>query len=136
MGFDYDALLEKAYSEMPEKVFKAERFELPRARRYKEGNKTVIKNFIDIADAINRDPNHLLKYLLKTLGTAGVIDGRRAILQGVFDEEDINREIVSYVESYVLCRECRRPDTKLIKEGRITLLKCEACGAQQSVRSM
>lgn len=135
MEYDYNSLLEKAYTEMPEKVLKKERFELPKAKRYKEGSKTVIKNFVDVADAINRDPQHILKYLLKSLGTAGVLDGKRAILQGVFDEDEVNREIENYVETYVICRECKRPDTRLVKEGRILFLKCEACGAQQSVRS-
>ncbi|MHA1988975.1 MAG: translation initiation factor IF-2 subunit beta, partial [Promethearchaeota archaeon] len=48
----------------------------------------------------------------------------------------IQKKIESYVKEYVLCKECGKPDTKLIKEGRITFLKCEACGAKSSVKSI
>nr|1K81_A Chain A, PROBABLE TRANSLATION INITIATION FACTOR 2 BETA SUBUNIT [Methanocaldococcus jannaschii] len=34
----------------------------------------------------------------------------------------------------VICRECGKPDTKIIKEGRVHLLKCMACGAIRPIR--
>ena len=36
-------------------------------------------------------------------------------------------------QKYVICSECKRPDTHLAKDGRLTLLICEACGAQRPV---
>ncbi|EQD39718.1 translation initiation factor IF-2 subunit beta, partial [mine drainage metagenome] len=38
-----------------------------------------------------------------------------------------------YTQKYVICSECKRPDTHLSKDGRFTLLICEACGAQRPV---
>ncbi|MEC9263645.1 MAG: translation initiation factor IF-2 subunit beta, partial [Candidatus Thermoplasmatota archaeon] len=34
----------------------------------------------------------------------------------------------------ILCDQCRAPDTRFIKEGRTSLLKCQACGATRPVR--
>jgi len=35
----------------------------------------------------------------------------------------------------VLCPECKKPDTQLKKEDRITTIKCSACGAKHPVRA-
>ena len=46
----------------------------------------------------------------------------------------IQRKLESYVKEYVTCKVCGRPDTKLLKDDRITFSKCEACGAKTSVK--
>jgi len=38
-------------------------------------------------------------------------------------------------KEFVVCKECGKPDTELIKQGRITLIKCLACGAKHPLRS-
>jgi len=40
-----------------------------------------------------------------------------------------------YIDTYVMCSECNRPDTHLVKQGRTILIRCDACGAFRSVRS-
>lgn len=115
---------------------KTKRFEIPKVSIVKEGAKTVIKNFSQIAKILNRKEEHLYKYLVKSLGTAGMIENERLILQGKFSEEEIQKEIDEYVKLYVLCKECGVPDTELMKEERVTMLRCQACGAKQPVRSI
>ena len=34
-----------------------------------------------------------------------------------------------------LCPECKKPDTKLEKEGRVIFIRCMACGAKHPVKS-
>ncbi|RUM35271.1 MAG: translation initiation factor IF-2 subunit beta [Archaeoglobus sp.] len=131
----YEELLKKALSELPENVVRKERFEVPRVSAFREGSRTIIRNFSQIARAVNRNEEHLYKYLVKSLGTAGFVDSGRLTLQGKFTEEEIQKEVNSYVEDYVLCRECGAPDTILVREGRILFLKCMACGAKHPVRS-
>ena len=46
----------------------------------------------------------------------------------------IQDKLETYIREYVVCKECKRPDTKLTKENRITVLVCEACGAKYGVR--
>jgi translation initiation factor 2 subunit 2 len=75
----------------------------------------------------------LLAYLLKELGTAGTLEGRRALLKGNIASESLEARIRDYVRVFVLCLECNRPDTYLKKEGRILVLKCDACGAHRPI---
>ncbi len=71
---------------------------------------------------------------LRELGTAGSRSEGRISLNGTFSADDINAVIKKYVESFVMCRECHLPDTRLQKEGRRTFIRCEACGAKYETR--
>ncbi|QHN08397.1 translation initiation factor IF-2 subunit beta [Methanothermobacter sp. THM-2] len=133
---DYEKLLERAIEQLPPEVFETKRFEVPKAYSVIQGNRTFIQNFREVADALNRDPQHLLKFLLRELGTAGNLEGGRAILQGKFTHFLINERIADYVNKFVICHECNRPDTRIIREGRISLLKCEACGAKAPLKNV
>jgi len=131
---DYLAGLDRAMKRMPTTRESKERFIIPSAKVFYEGKTTVLENFGAIADTLNRDPEHLMKYLLQELGTAGKIEGQRGIFQGKFSEAAIARQIEAYFEEYVVCTECRLPDTHLIKSDRVLTLKCDACGAHRPVR--
>ncbi|NOY10622.1 MAG: translation initiation factor IF-2 subunit beta [Archaeoglobi archaeon] len=132
----YDELLERAYSMLPEKVISRERFEIPKVSVQKEGSRTIVKNFGVIAKTINRSEEHLYKYLVRSLGTAGVVESGRLILQGKFTDKEIQKEIDDYVKTYVLCRECGAPDTEFVREERVLFVKCLACGAKHSVKGL
>ncbi|MET1124431.1 MAG: translation initiation factor IF-2 subunit beta [Archaeoglobaceae archaeon] len=134
----YEELLERAFRELEKRgeVTRRERFEIPKVSVIREGAKTTIKNFSQIAKTLNRKEEHLYKYLVKSLGTAGVIDSGRLILQGRFSEEEIQKEINDYVKLYVLCKECGAPDTEFVREERVLMLRCLACGAKHPVRSI
>lgn len=132
----YDELLERAYSMLPEKVISRDRFEIPRVSVQKEGSRTIVKNFGVIAKTINRSEEHLYKYLVRSLGTAGVVESGRLILQGKFTDREIQKEIDDYVKTYVLCRECGAPDTEFVREERVLFVKCLACGAKHSVKGL
>ena len=134
MADPYEALLKKAYSEMTEVSESHERFSVPEAKSYIEGKTTVLENFAEIADVARRDKDHIMKFLLGELGTAGKIDGNRAIFNGKFESSLINSLVKSYVEDYVICSECGRPDTRLVKDDRYLLLRCDACGGHRPVK--
>ncbi|MDD4127701.1 MAG: translation initiation factor IF-2 subunit beta [Methanomicrobium sp.] len=130
----YESLLKQAYSNITEKSGDEGRFLVPEARVYVEGKTTVLENFTDIVSTLRREPDHVMKYLLGELGTAGKIDGNRAIFNGKFDKTQIAGLINKYTEDYVICSECGKPDTRLVKDGRIITLKCDACGGHRPVR--
>jgi translation initiation factor 2 subunit 2 len=131
---DYLSGLDRAMKKMPDTKGPKERFVMPPPRIFYEGKTTVLENFGAIADAFDRDPEHLFKYLLQEMGTAGKIEGHRGVFQGKFPEQAIVRQIDSYFEEYVVCSECRLPDTHLIKSDRVLTLQCDACGAHRPVR--
>ncbi|KUH31758.1 translation initiation factor IF-2 subunit beta [Thermococcus celericrescens] len=135
--YDFEDLLDKAYEELPENVkHHTSRFEVPAAAVTIAGNRTIIENFVDIAEAMNRDPNHLLKFILREVATAGTLEGRRVILQGRFTPYLIANKMKKYLRDYVICPVCGSPDTKIIKKGRFHFLKCEACGAETPIQHL
>ena len=84
--FDYEKLLNRAWDSLPDSVKEHSRFNIPNVDALAEGNTTVVRNFADIASTLNREPNHLFSYLLKELGTAGVLEGRRVVWSLEFKE--------------------------------------------------
>lgn len=135
-GLSYDALLQRAKKALPDALSSGERFQIPEADIVVEGKTTILRNFLDIAEAIRRDPTMVLTYLLRELGTAGAQDGRRVVFKGKVTAPQVADRIKSYVETYVLCQECGRPDTRLVKEDRVAMLECDACGARRPVKSV
>jgi len=135
MKFDYKELLEKGRKELPESAKTTERFEVPKAKGHLEGNKTIVSNFSQIADTFNREQDHLLKFLQRELATPAVIEGQRLVLGRKLSATQINSKIQLYAETFVLCPDCKKPDTKLIKEDRILFLKCTACGSKHPIRA-
>ena len=130
---DYDKMLERGLKKVPKETGSGERFEMPRAQVLISGSRTSILNFGEIASTLRRDPKHIIKFLLKELATKGEIEGTKANFQGVFSDYVIKTKLESYVKVYVLCPECGKPDTKIIREDRQFFVKCEACGARHPV---
>jgi len=133
---NYRKLLKRVLEDTSTKRVVEDRFKLPKAEIFYEGNTTVIKNFDKISDAVNRDPNLILKFLLGGVGTAGELSSGRVVFQGKIPAKHIQDKIKEYVDTYVMCSECNRPDTHLVKEGRTILVRCDACGAFHSVKSI
>lgn len=132
---NYEELLNEAYKKVTPITGSSERFEVGKIEGHLEGNKTILTNLGAIASYLRRDINHLLKYLLRELATSGVIKGNRVILQTKISSGKINEKIKEYINEFVVCRECKKPDTELIKEHGFSFVHCLACGAKHSVRS-
>nr|WP_321496651.1 translation initiation factor IF-2 subunit beta [uncultured Methanolobus sp.] len=131
---DYEALLDRAIANLPDMETTDARFVIPEPKIMVEGKTTILDNFNNIADVLNREPDHVMKYLTREMGTAGKIEGLRAVFQGRFSKEQIQSNIEAYVEEFVMCSECGRPDTQLTKMDRVLVLKCAACGAHRPVK--
>jgi len=132
--YDYKTLLKRVRENPSVKTKEVEeRFTVPRADVFYEGRTTIIRNFEKVLAALNRESDHLLKFLLGELGTAGERDGPRVVFQGKIAAQQIQDKIQDYVDIYVLCQECNRPDTHLVKKDRMVFLRCDACGAFRSI---
>lgn len=133
---DYEQMLQEAFEKFPKIKDKGERFEIPVLDTMIQGNQTIIKNFAQVCQALRREPKHVLKFLTKELATPADLDQSRAVFKSVLSQRAMQQKLESYVRDYVICGECKRPDTQLSKEDRITFLKCEACGAKYSVKEI
>nr|MCK4929983.1 translation initiation factor IF-2 subunit beta [Nanoarchaeota archaeon] len=132
---DYKELLERGKKALPETTKTSERFIIPKIRGHIQGNKTILSNFIQLAQRLGRKPEHMLKYVLKELATPGEIKKHFVLLGTKVPASRINEKIQKYADTFVICRECGKPDTKMTKEGNIYFIKCQACGARYSVYS-
>ena len=132
----YKELLEAARKDLPENVFQKERFEIPKVRGHIQGNRTVISNFLQIADILGREPEKMLKFILRELATPGEIKKSGSVIIGTkVPASRINEKIKHYADSHVFCYECGKPDTKIEKEGNFSFIKCMACGARHTIKS-
>jgi translation initiation factor 2 subunit 2 len=136
MSFNYDDLLKRACEQMPEVQAKRERLEMPRIMIQTVGMRTIINNFKEISEALDRDPQHVIKFLTREMATAATFHDSRAIFQGKFRSDSFERLLQRYLEGYVICPVCKRPDTKLVKEKRLSFLVCNACGAKSSIKQL
>ncbi len=132
---DYEELLERGIKKLPESAKEKQRFEIPKAKGHIEGTKTLISNFLQIADLLGRKPEHFLKFILRELATPGDVRGNLLILKRKISASKVNEKIQKYADEFVLCSECGKPDTQLIKEKEVVYLKCMACGAKHPVKS-
>ena len=132
---DYDLLLDRAYSSLPDKASSGSRFEMPVVESFVQGNKTIIKNFDEISSKLRRTPGEIMKYLSRELAVPMSKEGAGLVLQGKFHDRMLNEKLKRYVESYVICKECKKADTKIVGVERgVKSLVCEACGARSPVR--
>ncbi len=134
MIMEYDLLLERAFDNLPNEIQKKSiRLKIPKPIVMTTGKKTTIKNFYSITSIINRDPKHVLKFLTKELASPGYLSDKTAIFQGNFSNDFIFEKINYYIKNFVICKECNKPDTELIKEKNNYVIKCEACGTKRNI---
>jgi translation initiation factor 2 subunit 2 len=133
---EYEKMLDRIYAGLPKRTLSKERFEMPRAESLVQGKKTIIKNFSAIAKTIKRDEKHMFKFITKESASAGATEEGRLILNGKFSETQINELIKNYITQFVLCPECKKPDTQIKVMRGVKVLKCEACGAISSVKGL
>jgi len=132
---DYEKLLNEAYGKVKKSESNGERFEIPKVEGHFEGKKTILTNFFQIASFLRRNPEHFQKFMLRELAASGQKEGDRLVLNMTVPSAKINQKVEQYVKEFVLCEQCGKPDTELVKEDRLSFVKCMACGAKHSVRS-
>ncbi|MFH2106976.1 MAG: translation initiation factor IF-2 subunit beta [Candidatus Micrarchaeota archaeon] len=132
---DYEKLLDNVYANLPNKTASGERFEYPVFEFFVEGNKTIIKNFGVVCDKLRRDPEEVTKYFSKELAVPAENQKERMVLHRKIIGDMINKKLSEFITRYVICKECKKPDTKIVDVGHgLKQLVCEACGARNAIR--
>lgn len=129
----YEKMLDRLYSSIQVKVNTSRRFEQPIAEILHIKNRTIITNFKEIAEKLNRSLEELARFFYKELAIAGVLDNDKLVLFGRFGFERINMALKYYIKKYVICPICFSIDTIITKEKKNIFLKCLACGATNSI---
>ncbi|MCL4450342.1 MAG: translation initiation factor IF-2 subunit beta [Candidatus Thermoplasmatota archaeon] len=131
---DYSEMLKKVKSSVQKREEK-KRFQIPKPEIITEGKLTIIKNFKEIVDVINRDESHVYKFLIKQFGLSGDISDGRLIFKGKPPEGSIEKAFQEYLRTYVQCYECGNYDTEMIREFRNEVIRCKACGAERPLHA-
>lgn len=131
---DYEKLLDRARAALPEKTQAFERFETPAIESFQQGSKTIIKNFDSILQKVRRESPILVKYFSRELAVPATVEGGKLILNGKFYERNLKDKLQAFVDAAVVCKECKRPDTKIMEKDGIKTMVCEACGARSPVK--
>ncbi|MEM0149456.1 MAG: translation initiation factor IF-2 subunit beta [Candidatus Micrarchaeaceae archaeon] len=131
---EYTRLLDRAFSQLPTLSASREDFVIPKVDMLIQGNKTVIRNLSVIADKARRKPDDIARYISKELSVPVSIDEQRLVISGRFQQDELDAKIHKYFETYVICKECHKPDTHLESAERGLYLVCEACGARYWVK--
>ena len=134
--YNYEKLLDRAIEQLPKKrLKKTERFVVPEPEVIISGKRTIIQNFKQICDVLNREPRIVLRYLLKELAIPGALEGTAAVLLGEKSRRAVQAVLNRFIKDYVYCPICGQPDTNLIKEKKMMFIICMACGAKSAVKS-
>ena len=101
------------------------------------GIKTVIPNMSDVSRALSRPPTYPTKFFGCELGAQTSFDekGDRYIVNGAHDATRLRELLDSFIDKFVLCAECKNPETDLIVDSRTEMITrdCKACGARTDV---
>ena len=106
----------------------------------REGTKkTVFSNLMEICNAMHRNHDHVIQYMMAELGTSGTLDGQqRLIIKGRFLPKVFEGVLRHYFIDYVICNLCKSANTTLDRDKatRLSICKCNACGASRSVSAI
>lgn len=121
-------LIDRLYIELGNHQNSGKKLLLDKPEISSANKKTFIRNFKEICNKLNRKVNEVQDYFTKELATTislnqdGVL-----IITGVYKQSGIIKILSTYIKNYVTCKECNSCDTEIIKESRITFLKCNKC---------
>lgn len=132
---EYDSLLRHAMTVLKKDkdLGVTSRMKLPLEVK-REARKTSV-NIVEIAEALNRQVDHLVKFISNELMTTGSVnkDGK-LLLKGSFIRSEIQEIIRRYIEHFVVCKICESvEDTDIVRDKKLYFLKCSKCGGARCV---
>ncbi|MEM3228055.1 MAG: translation initiation factor IF-2 subunit beta [Candidatus Micrarchaeaceae archaeon] len=136
MDESYEQLLGRAFEELPHLSAENVDFKIPKVDSIIQGSKTIIRNFSEIVKAARREERDIMKYLTKELAVPVNMEQDRLVINARVNQETLNAKIEKYFNTYVICKECHKPDTHVesAEHGFVTII-CEACGARYTVKN-
>nr|BBC28485.1 eukaryotic translation initiation factor 5 [Eudorina sp. NIES-3984]BBC28496.1 eukaryotic translation initiation factor 5 [Eudorina sp. 2006-703-Eu-15] len=110
------------------------RYKMPKLQAKIEGRgngiKTNVVNNVEIAKALERPPEYVLKYYGCELGAQTNFDkgSGTSIVNGAHDTRKLSELLEAFIKKYVCCYSCNNPETQIKIKKESIYLKCKACG--------
>jgi translation initiation factor 5 len=101
------------------------------------GIKTVIVNMSDVAKALHVDTAYPTKFFGVELGAQSKYDkaSDRAVVNGAHQTKDLQNLLGKFIDIFVLCPNCKLPETVMsVKKGTIRV-DCAACGYNDALKT-
>ncbi|KAK4624058.1 Eukaryotic translation initiation factor 5 [Fulvia fulva] len=94
------------------------------------GIKTVVVNLANVAYQLARPPSYVIKYFGFELGAQTNIDPKddRWIINGSHEATKLQDYLDGFINKFVLCKDCKNPETVVNVKDNDILLDCKACG--------
>eukprot|EP01041_Mallomonas_annulata_P009183 gene9183-19043_t len=114
------------------------RYKMPRITAKVEGRgngiKTVLTNIFEVALSLNREAPEITKYFGCEMGSQTTFSAEleRAVVNGNHNAQDLQNKLSTYIEQFVLCKQCRLPETSYRIKNGIIAQKCAACGSKDN----
>jgi translation initiation factor 2 subunit 2 len=142
MNWTTDKLLDRAYILLKKEQKQRKTFIKPEISNH--NRKSYITNFMEFSESIDREPEHIRKYLSKDMNVdisftkednfnSDDISGLK--FNNMFKSQQIMNSITNYMKQFVLCELCKSGLTEIIKIDRINYLKCNGCKANKAINN-
>lgn len=95
--------------------------------------KTIITNLSDVAKDVYRSPEYLLNFFAIELGASSQIANKdtnnpKFIINGQRTLDELDHVLDKFIAQFVLCAQCKNPETVLRVKKEEILFVCRACG--------
>jgi translation initiation factor 5 len=92
---------------------------------------------LDVAHDLARPAVYITKFFGFELGAQAKVVGegatQRHIVNGAHDKEKLQDLLDVFINKFVLCGECKNPETELVIKNAYVLRECKACGKRTDV---
>lgn len=107
------------------------RYKMPALSTKILGRETVVTNLEQVAKALDRSPDVIMKYFSVMSGCG--MNGNK--LMGGYEAGYLQQILQHFIERYVICESCNNPETYLSARSDNIRKVCKACGSHKPVRS-
>lgn len=131
----YLSLLDRCYDKLGKNTVENKTLPAPKIS-FIDAKRTMWINSKDMCRVLNRELDHILKYISAELGTSCSLNLKGAIIiKGKYYEKQIVNIIKNYIKEYVKCETCNILDTKLQKDTitRLTYIICDSCNSKRAL---
>jgi translation initiation factor 2 subunit 2 len=136
--YDYMYLLERIRQFRPDEPASKLIIPLPNVNKLVP-KKVMFVNFSDTVKVLNRPVEHIISFISSELNSDCSLDAmNRLIIRGKYGSRHLESVLKTYIIQYVVCNECKKTNTCLVKDPitRLSFVKCTDCQSSRSVENI
>jgi len=109
------------------------RYKMPILSVKHKKNHTIITNSIDISRALKTQHCYMSKYFAIELGTQSMSSDTGISLRGVHSANMLTTVLNKFIEQFILCSSCHKPEIDYYKGRKKVIVCCRACGHKSTL---